>query len=321
MSGATRLLEPARIPRSLWDASSDLLFLPASLSSAYVEAVDANGLRSLGTSRKSGDGPVGGFSKESTDEHFAQAFDGSAARALLALLDPKHDAGSTSDHFIQVTAGNRLTLTDAPCGAGAASLAFLTGLAQLRAEHVLPRLPLDVRVIGAEISAHARWHAIEMFERVRTALESQAIFVTCNFVEWDVTDEVSTADLIKTLLRGDQDSARLLVVANFNGFLEKERKRKEAQPQLDELFRYSSGRASFAVWIEPNMNRATAKGGFFPWLFDLFNKGRWKRFSRLHSASSVESPVFQSESRFRLPLSPTESARVTLAAMPIELDR
>jgi hypothetical protein len=321
MHKENRLLNPSTIPLELWDHASDVLTLPNDLSRAYTDVVDAHELRLLSTQRDLNAGPVGGLTKASAEEHFAQAFDGSAARALLAILDPKHELGSTSNTFIQCTAGNTINLTDAPCGAGAAALSFLSALAALRKQKVLPRLPLDVHLIGAELSDHARFLAEEMLGRLIPALTAQAIFVTPQFVSWDVTNQLSTTDLVKGCIRTSADSShKLLVVANFSGLLERDKKRAQAQPQLDELFRYASGERSFAVWIEPAMNSATKSGGLFAWLGQLFHKN-WNGFGKAKLESDGQNPMFVSEARFRLPLQPSETARVSLAVMPIELKR
>lgn len=317
----TRLLEPAAIPPNLWNPATGTLSLPESLSAAYVAAVDKNGLRDVATARSREDSPVGGLTKELTDRHFAQAFDGSAARALLAILDPKKEAGATSNTFIRCTAGTSISLTDAPCGAGAASLTFLATIAQLRREMVLPREPLHVKLIGAELSPHAREYAGNLFLEVQPFLESQAIFVEPEFQAWDVTCQLSNTDLVtRCVVASHGVSARLLVVANFNGFLERDGKRSEAEPQLAELFRYASSADSFAVWIEPNMNAATVRGGFFPWLASKAEAG-WKKFARLIGKKSKDAPAYVSEARFQLPLDPMQTARVGLAVMPLELER
>lgn len=320
-SGNDRLLKPAHIPESLWDHSTEVLQLPASLANAYETQIDKHGLRELATTRADNEGPVGGMTKENADQHFAQMFDGSAARAILAVVDPKDEMGSTSDAFIKSTAGASLALTDAPCGAGAAALAFLTTLAELRACNVLPRMPLEVKLVGGELSPHAMDHAKDLLELVRGRLEEQAIFVDSQFHSWNVLDKLSTTDLIKaSMAHGVSCASKLLVVANFNGFLVKERKQKEAQPQLDELFRYASGGQSLAVWIEPDMNRATGKGGLFVWLRNLLTGG-WRLFAKGDPEATEETPVFRVSARFRLPLVPAEFSRVTLAAMPIDLTR
>lgn len=91
-----------------------------------------------------------------------------------------------SNAFIQTLSGNRVCIADAPCGAGAAALAFLSVIAELRACEVLPRQPLDIRLIGAELSEPAGAYASELFEEVRIFLESQAIFVEAEFIRWDI---------------------------------------------------------------------------------------------------------------------------------------
>ncbi|MCK9195332.1 MAG: hypothetical protein M0P19_15845, partial [Nevskia sp.] len=236
-------------------------------------------------------------------------------------LDPKDEVGPTSDHFIQSTAGARLALTDAPCGAGAAALAFLSTLAELRSAGVLPRMPLNVSFVGGEFSQHAEDHARALFLATIDTLEQQAIFVDPIFKHWNVMDQISTTDLVKACLdHGEDCPAKLLVIANFNGLLVKDRRQSNAEPQLNELIRYASGEGSLAVWIEPEMNRAMRGGGLFSWLTGLFEK-KWRDFGRALTPDAVSEPAYTSEAKFQLPLQPERTARVTLAILPIDLSR
>lgn len=315
-----RLLNPKDIPASLWDASLEALILPAPLASAYAAVIDRYGLRQLAESPRDRDNPpLGGHSQEHTDKHLAGAFDGSVARAQLALLDPKNHLPKASDTYLTSIAGNRVALTDAPCGAGAAALSFLTNVAELRASNVLPRQPLDVFLIGAELSDPARKYALELLAEVRPSLEQQAIFVEFEFISWDVTNALSNTDLIRKMtLVAAAHPNRLLVVANFNGFLERDGNRAHAQPQLTELFRHASGPQSLAVWIEPKMNRALDAGGSLPWLRRMFNT-LWRFFAKERTPAG--SPISTSEAQFVLPLQPAIQAHVGLAVIPIELSR
>ena len=199
MSKKTRFLKPSDLPASLWDAESNVLRLPPSLVTAYKNIIENHNLQDLASSRSSKSAPVGGLTQEKTDQHFAQAFGGSVARAQLAMLDPKCDVSSASNSYIRSLAGNRLSLTDAPCGAGAAALSFLTNTAELRATGVLPREPLDVFFIGAELSTPAIQYAKELFVAIQPSLEAQAIFVSSEFMSWNVTDNLSNTDLIRKL--------------------------------------------------------------------------------------------------------------------------
>jgi hypothetical protein len=303
----------------LWDGGSQTLILPAALASAYQTVIDRNNLRDLAETRNLNDSPIGGITEERTNQHLAQGFDGSVARAQLALLDPKSDLSDASNLYLTTIAGNRVSVTDAPCGAGAAALSFLANVAELRARDILPREPLDVSLIGAELSDPARRYAQELLLAVQPFLESQGIFVEAQFVSWDVTNDLSNTDLInKMTLASANHPNRLLIVANFNGFLEREGKREEAQPRLTELFRFAAGPKSLAVWIEPAMNRAVNEGGLLPWLRQLIATV-WRRFAADRSPSGA--PVLTSSAHFRLPLQPHRRARVGLAVIPIELAR
>jgi hypothetical protein len=321
MTQGERLLDPTVIPKTLWVPGSNTLSIPPSLAKSYAVLIDRKSLRTLSESRDPREPPVGGLTQVLTDQHFAQAFDGSVARMELALLDPLFAATLSSNALILSLAGNTLCLTDAPCGAGAAALALLSTVAELRLQRVLPRLPLDVFLVGAELSAPARSYAAAMLKEIRSSLEAQAIFVAEEFHEWDVTDPLSNTDLIsRIMIKAANVSRKLLVVANFNAFLERHGKRQAAEPQIEELFRYSSGVNSVAIWVEPNMNRAIGQGGLFHWLRGLVSTP-WKRFARKNDDQTDGEPVSTCSVRFVLPLRSTQTARVGLAVMRIDLVR
>ena len=319
--GKFRLLDPAHVPRTLWTRESEVLSIPPSLAKAYETLIDRHSLRELSESRDNDNPPTGGPSQEHTNQHFAQAFDGSVARVELALLDPKRAATLPSNALIGSMAGNNLCLTDAPCGAGAAAFSLLSTIAELRAQGVLPRLPLEVFLVGAELSGPARTYAASMLDELRNSLEAQAIFVGEVFLPWDVTDSLSNADLIRqATIKSANACQKLLVMANFSEFLQRSGKWKVAQPQIEELFRHASGDNSVAIWIEPHMNRATAGGGLFQRLKGLVST-TWKRFARHNSDLSAGGPVSICSARFWLPLKPTQTANVRLAVMRIDLVR
>lgn len=316
-----RLLDPKDIPASLWHASSQTMFLPQPLVIAYNRIIDRYSLRQLAESRGADDSPIGGLTKEQADQHFSQAFGSSVARTQLAFLDPKQAASDASNAFVSCLAGNNLSLTDAPCGAGASAFAFLTTVAELRAHNILPRQPLHVNLIGAELSSYARTYAQEVLNEIIPVLEAQAIFVTAQFHEWDVTRPLSNTDLIRQMIlaSANDNQKRLLVVANFSGFLERSGKRKEAEPQFEELFRHSSGPNSIAIWIEPDMNIATSQGGLFSWLTNLI-RSKWRNFVKTHAAD-LPKAMATSSTIFQLPLNPDKTAMVRLAVMALNLVR
>lgn len=257
--------------------------------------------------------PVGGHSQEHTDLHFAHAFDGSVARAELALLDPLQQVPLTAATLQRFLTGGQLCLVDVPCGAAAASLALLGTIAELRTAGRLPRLPLNVHIIGGEISAPARKYADDLLSQLKMAWSSQGIFVTHELLHWDVLSTVSNGELVeRIILQKAIASQTLVVVCNFNGFLIKHNKKDKAEAQLGELFKFASGLTNAAVWIEPNMNAATV--ALFPWLKKVLLK--WKLFAALIGSTDSSETC---DCSFELPAKPPERAAVRLSVVPIDL--
>jgi hypothetical protein len=321
MSGPATYLDPKKLPRNLWDPDAGILRISENLARCYEALIDRYGLRALAGSRTRDDSPVGGIDQASTNQHFAQQFDNSAARAQLALTNVTGEVGAASDALVRALSGGTICLTDAPCGAGAASLAFLSTIAELRKARVLPRMPLEVRLLGAEISPYAREYANQLLEDMRSFLESQAITVNAELVEWNATDALSNTDLIQTMIRGcPLPNKQLLVIANFSGFLSRSGKMREVEPQLSELFRHSSGPGNVAIWIEPQMNEVTAGGGVFSQLGQKVSNG-WQRFVRLLHHPEESPPYMTSTVYFESILAPGQRRPIRLAVMRLDLER
>lgn len=251
-----RLVLVEDIPDSLW--SGDRMRIPPILASAYAEVIRDRGLADEAFRRQPGESPVGGLTREAAEDHFAKAFDGSSARVQLVALDPKGELLQVNRALALSCLGGSLAILDIPSGAGAFSLSLLCTLAELRSKTVMPRHPLDVTVIAGEINQSATSIAAEMYTKVREALAAQAIHVQLESVQWDVLDRASTTTLVKSFVRvAERAERRLVAVSNFSGFLKQESKFKKAYPQLEEIFRYSSGTPwSTAVWLEPRTNAA-----------------------------------------------------------------
>ena len=321
MTTSNRLLNPERLPQTLWDSGYKILRLPNALARAYETLIDRHSLRELAQSRTVEDSPVGGLDKSATDQHFAQQFDNSAARAQLAITNATTGVARVSNALVQTLTGNTVCITDAPCGAGAAAFSLLSTIAELRAHDVLPRLPLHVRFIGAEISEFARQYAKEMLVELTPFLESQAIYVEEELRHWDVMDQLSNRDMVESMLDKSKGvTKRLVVVANFSGFLTMSGKQKDAEPQLEELFRFASGRSSVAIWIEPQMNSAVSDGGLFSTI-GCWVKDKWHRFVRVNTDGAVDDSFLTSEVQFQSTLTPDRLRPVRLAVMRLDLVR
>ena len=318
----TRIIEVAKLPGSLWNAASRCLHIAPELAATYCAKIAEYGLIQVAHERSAKEGPAGGLSQEETDKHFAQQFDGSVARAQLALLDPHEQVTHVADGLARLLAGGKIAILDLPSGAGALAISLLSTIAELRAQEVLPRQPLDVVLVGGELSDPARTYADALFATMIPSLAAQAIFVTHTQTSWDVCDQVSTTSLLQLFMKVSADSEqRAVVVSNFSDFLNRNGKRREAERQLHDIFRFCSSATvpAAAIWMEPQTNSAVGPGGAFRWLVDTV-VGKIAKFARVFvGGTKTESPVAETAASFVKPLAPQTTAPVRLAVLRFDL--
>lgn len=267
-----RLIESTDIPETLWHAESECLRLAPTLLTTWRHLLQHAGLeeKALQAVPK---GEIGGLTKQETDDHLAWRFSGSSARVQLGFLDPRDQLPGVTDAFTTAFSGGTVLVADLPCGSGAAVLTLLASIAELRRAGRIPRHPLYVKVVGGELSEFARDHAGRAMDYIKDELAEQAIWVSAEFLPWDALDKFSTADLTSRLtVLGQECSARLMVLANFSGFLQGDGKWKEALPQFDSLFVHARARNSFVIWIEPQTNKVLGPSGFFSRAIAWFKK-------------------------------------------------
>lgn len=318
----TRIIEVAKLPASLWNAARRCLHIAPELAATYCKKIAEYGLTQVAQDRSAKEGPAGGLSQEETNRHFAQQFDGSVARAQLALLDPHEQVAHVADGLARLLAGGRIAILDLPSGAGALALSLLSTVAELRAQAVLPRQPLDVVLVGGEISGPARAYADDLFAAMSPSLAAQAIFVTHTQVSWDVCDQVSTTALLQLFMAGSTGAERrAVVVSNFSDFLSRSGKKREAERQLHEIFRYCSSATvpAAAIWMEPQTKSAIDSSGVLRWFVGMV-AAKLTQYARVFGGGTApEGPVAKTEARFVKPLAPQETAPVRLAVLRFDL--
>ena len=313
-----RLIQISDIPNTLRCTSKKYIHLPEKLIATWYVLLDKNGIRDK-ANQKAPKSIAGGFTKSATNEHLAFRFTGSAARVELAILSPNHHESEISDAFAKTFSGGKVLLADVPCGSGAASLSVLATIAELRAQSVLPRMPLEVVLVGGEIAEFARENFKAGIQVLKDNLEKQSITVSETVKNWDVCDKLSNTDLIKELtLLGKTCGAKMLLLANFSEFLQGEGKWKEAKPQFDELFRHFRSDKSFAIWIEPQTNKVLPdKGGLLKhvitWLKQL-------KFSTIFVRDGTKCPVLKDSCKVFSVIDDSRHFRTNLAVIRVDLD-
>jgi hypothetical protein len=253
-----KFIESHEIPSSLWDKSKKILTLPSELIRCWTSMLDVRNLLEDATKTVC-TGSIGGIDEKATHKHYSFNFNGSSARFQLAFLDPNDDLQRISNAFTISLAGNNVFIADIPSGTGAASLSLLCNIAQLRQEKVMPTQPLEVIILAGELSEFAIKIFEESIEKIDEYLRLNEITVKLHTLIWDVTDKDYTSRLIKEItLKSQFSTTKLLLLANFTGFLSNSEKWKLAVPQFDELFRHYSGPSTTAIWLEPGTKKASS---------------------------------------------------------------
>ncbi len=308
-----RLIEQKDIPESLWNGKEEMLYLPKNLISNWRNILEQRGLLQQAI-EETREGDIGGISEEDTHNHFSFRYNGSCARFQLTFLDPKDNLREVSNAFVKSLAGYDVFIADIPSGTGAASLTLLSNIAQLREEKVLPSLPLRVKILAGEISPTAIDIFQESFTEINPFLEENEIHVEFKIQKWDIYDKDSTSQLIKEITLISKDSSdKVLLLANFTGFLERENNWEDVKPQFEEIFRHFSGRSTVAIWLEPNMNMVTKS--FWPKIVNWFIK----TFKKL-IGSTEDLPIETSEAYYDHGLREITS-RVKVAVVKFNTER
>lgn len=268
----SRLIKQEDIPISLWKKDEETLILPYSLLENWKFLLNQRNLLKIATEER-GDGEIGGIDEEATHKHYSFRYNGSCARFQLAFLDPKDELKDVSNAFVKCLAGNDVFIADIPSGTGAASLSLLCNIAQLREENILPKLPLKVKILAGEISKTAIEIFQHSFEKINPYFKENFIEVELKVEEWNVQEAFSTSQLIKKITIFSNDSTnKILLLTNFTGFLEQDRKWKEVKDKFEEIFRHFSGESTVAIWLEPQLGSVVNQ--FWPrtlkWFKDTF---------------------------------------------------
>jgi hypothetical protein len=305
---ADQMLESSEIPASLWDPNIDLgtttprgvLSLPRRLAEAYREALEElDLLQQAQDVENRDDGCVGGISEQESRDHFAGNYSGSCGRTELFYLDPHQTFKTTRDAVVSLFSGGYVTILDIPSGAGSGTATLFSLIAQLREEGILPRIDLEVKVLGGDISSTSRNIADSLFQRMREEWLDYGILVEHRFLDWDVTSDESTGDLVETWTKTFDGRPGLLLGNNFSGFLgqtiEKAGQRRwvdEAESPLRQILTTVARNKFSTFWIEPPGSKLADR--MFPKLDSMLN--RYSRIVRQFdghpkSAAELNDPV------------------------------
>jgi len=307
-----RLLPIDVIPTELWQKQSELLRLPDQLKTAYCSKIESLGLIDIATLHVDEDGPAGGMSDQETKKHFARRFPASCGRVQLAVLDPKDELSSASDLIINSFAGGKVALLDVPCGAGAAFASVLSTIASLRRASCIPCNPLEVNIIGGDLSPFALGLACDLHNSLKDSLAEVSITSKFTAVDWNARDKQKTVELLRTWEQACVGvRARLAVTANFSDFLGHGSNFKDCKLHLEDIFRWANTPGARFVWFEPQTKSATT---MFERLLELIAAMKLRILSHFPNPGPNGSPRL-SQARLEHPFDSDRNFPVRLSVM------
>ncbi|QZY96531.1 hypothetical protein [Pantoea dispersa] len=230
--------------------------MPKELISSWEQLLDSENLREMALN-DSVSNSTGGQDKFETDTHLASKYTGSCARTILSIIDPLDKAELASDTYISIFSGGDVFLLDIPAGAGSGSISILSTLYELRRENILPRYPLNLKILAGEISPSARDYFTRQLKELKPLLETQAIIVEHEITSWNAINLQNNLDfVVKMYEKGKGIPCKLILITNFSGFLGSDQNWESAKSNFESIFHVNKDDNSHVIWIEPQINKA-----------------------------------------------------------------
>lgn len=236
-------------------SADNVLQLPYSMWVVYASILAEYGKLQACAGGTSKNEIYGGPSFEQTIDHFTYRFGNSISRICYLIVDPDHQIRDVSSDLLATFAGDSIRVLDLAGGTGAGMVGLLSTLVQLRMNGDLPRLPLNVEIIGADISSDALQIYKKFLEKSKPFYREAGILVDIITQTWDASDSSQTADLCDTFLEACGDMELFVLVSNLSGV------KSHQWTQMTRSFQHVTERiarkTSTLLWIEPQGGGAT----------------------------------------------------------------
>ena len=248
------MLNVQDIPDELW--LDGMLGMPMCLRMSYWNQLESYGLTEEALAPDT-TGPqiVGGRSEEATRQHFARRYGVSASRIESLAIDPHRAFGVIPDDLLVSLSEGHISVLDVACGAGAVGASLLSTVSVLRATGRLPKMPLDVSIVGGDCSDSALVMYRQMIEELRPTLCAVGIEVDLVATRWEAEESYSTSEMFDLLFERNPDSDEyLVIIANFAGVLESHFSKFE--DSIVHIFDRTGNKKCTIMWVEPGQPSA-----------------------------------------------------------------
>ena len=234
-----------------------MLYLPEPLAAAHKDFLNHKGWMSAYQPDLSGG--AGGQSTKEAQDHVINRFLNSAARMQFVCAAPDDEQPEVREMVLDQLGDGHIYLLDLAAGNGAGTLAMLALLCELRAQKTVPKLPLNVSIVGVDYSEDALNYYAELLERIKPWLETSGIniFLNCAVCNLKVSGEFNE------VLESFFDDAKknnikrfLCVISALSGA------GKEGLEQMHDSLKIVAARLSHRerssswLWVEPKLKNA-----------------------------------------------------------------
>lgn len=240
----------------LWDGR--VIRLPTRLCDIYRGMLERLGFLDQAIAGFEGRGPTGGQSDQETNEHFTHRFGVGGGRIQYVIVSSNDSFKQVARDLLSAISGGNICLLDLPCGAGTSSSTFLSLLSELRSSRVLPTVPLNVSVIGADFSPRALALFNDLMSGLAPVLAQQSIRIQAETIDWDATRSDSTAVMMNKVLDDSRfiPDEYIVLITNFSGEASRPAFFREFSPCLEQILGRLSTKPHTIVWLEPSMSGA-----------------------------------------------------------------
>lgn len=245
------LLSGKNLPSSVWD--SGVLHLPEPLATAHKDLLVKNGW--LADYQSDKHGSAGGQSAEDARDHVINRFLNSAARMQFVCAAPDDKQPEVRDMVFDQLGDGHIFLLDLAAGNGAGTLAILSLLCELRLQGNIPKLPLNVTILGIDFSVDALSYYIEIMEKIKPWLSTSGVSL---FLNTKVCDMALTGNFNEVLecffeeARAKNVNRFLCVISALSGAGKDGLERMHDSIKTAAVWLSSSQRSSSLLWVEPS---------------------------------------------------------------------
>jgi len=242
------------LPTSVW--TSKVLHLPEPLAAAHKDFLNDKGWMTAYQPVLSGGS--GGKSAEEAQDHVINRFLNSAARMQFVCADPCDEQPEIREMVLDQLGDGHILLLDLAAGNGAGTLAMLSLLCELREKKSIPKLPLNVSIVGIDYSPDALNFYAEMLGRITPWFEASGINIFLSLAVCDLTVSGDFSEEMESFLDDakNQNVKRFLCIisalsgAGKEGWEKMHDSLKIAAAALSHRKRNSSW-----LWVEPHVGK------------------------------------------------------------------